>query len=142
MFGSLLERRFGWFAVVFVFLAAGAAGAAAAVAADLAPPFEDGTLYLVLGANGAALGLLSAWFVEDRRAARRGDERDNDLLGVYVFAALLAAAAARGHRGQLRGRLRRRRRRARCSGWCCRCSRAADGERTSPTRSSIGRSRR
>ena len=68
VFGSLLERRFGWFAVVFVFLACGAAGAAAAVAADIPPPFEDGTLFLVLGANGAALGLLSAWYVEDRRA--------------------------------------------------------------------------
>ena len=85
VFGSLLERRFGWFAVVFVFLAAGAAGAAAAVAADIPPPFEDGTLFLVLGANGAALGLLSAWYVEDRRAGGRG----GDLLGVYVFAALL-----------------------------------------------------
>ena len=35
IFGSLIERRFGWFCVLFVFLAAGAAGAAAAVAADL-----------------------------------------------------------------------------------------------------------
>ncbi|MDQ3934753.1 MAG: rhomboid family intramembrane serine protease, partial [Actinomycetota bacterium] len=34
IFGTLLERRFGWFAVIAIFLAAGAAGAAAAVAAD------------------------------------------------------------------------------------------------------------
>ena len=44
----------------------------------------------VLGANGAALGLLGAWYVDDRRAAApRGDDRENDLLGVYVFAAVL-----------------------------------------------------
>lgn len=86
VFGSLLERRFGWFVVIALFLAAGAAGAAAAVAADLTPPFESGPLFLVLGANGSALGLLAAWYVEDRRAGGRG----GDLLGVYVFAALLA----------------------------------------------------
>ncbi len=86
VFGSLIERRFGWFAVIAVFLLAGAAGAAAAVAADLTPPFEDAPIFLVLGANGAALGLLAAWYVEDRRAGGRG----GDMLGVYVFAALLA----------------------------------------------------
>jgi membrane associated rhomboid family serine protease len=86
VFGSLLERRFGPFALVALFLAAGTAGAAAAVAADLSPPFESGPLFLVLGANGAALGLVAAWYVEDRRAGGRG----GDLLGVYVFAALLA----------------------------------------------------
>jgi membrane associated rhomboid family serine protease len=91
VFGSLLERRFGAVALVVVFLAAGAAGAAAAVAADLGALFEDSPLYLVLGANGAALGLLAAWYVDDRRAARRGDDRENDLLGVYVFAAVLLA---------------------------------------------------
>ena len=58
IFGSLLERRFGWFRVLFVFLAAGAAGAAAAVAVDLTPLFDDFPIYAVLGANGAALGLL------------------------------------------------------------------------------------
>jgi membrane associated rhomboid family serine protease len=90
VFGSLLERRFGAAAPVAVFLLAGAAGAAAAVAVDLAPPFEDLNVgYWVLGANGAALGLLTAWLVEDRRAARRGDDRGNDLIGVLVFAAVL-----------------------------------------------------
>jgi membrane associated rhomboid family serine protease len=43
----------------------------------------------VLGANGAALGLLSAWYVDDRRAARSGHERESDLIGVYVIAAVL-----------------------------------------------------
>ena len=42
-----------------------------------------------MGANGAALGLLVAWLVDDRLAARRGDDRENDLLGVYVIAAVL-----------------------------------------------------
>ena len=46
-------------------------------------------VFPVLGANGAALGLLCAWLVDDRLAARRGDERDNDLLGVYVIAVVL-----------------------------------------------------
>jgi len=91
VFGTLLERRFGALAPVAVFLLSGAAGCAAAVAVDLAPPFADLNVgYWILGANGAALGLLCAWLVDDRRAARRGDERGNDLIGVAVFAAVLA----------------------------------------------------
>ena len=84
VFGMHLERRFGPVAPVAIFLAAGAGGAALAVATDLMP---------ALGANGAALGLLTAWFVEDRRAAARGDDRENDLLGTYVFAAVLLLLA-------------------------------------------------
>ena len=80
VFGSHLERRFGPVAPVAIFLLAGAAGAAAAVALALAPAY---------GANGAALGLLSAWLVDDRRALARGEDRGNDLIGVYVFAAVL-----------------------------------------------------
>ncbi|HEX2070252.1 MAG TPA: rhomboid family intramembrane serine protease [Thermoleophilaceae bacterium] len=90
VFGTLLERRFGALAPLAVFLLAGAAGSAAAVAVDLAPPFENLNVgYWILGANGAALGLLCAWLVDDRRAARRGEERGNDLIGVAVFAAVL-----------------------------------------------------
>jgi membrane associated rhomboid family serine protease len=89
IFGTMIERRFGWFSVLAVFLLTGAAGAAAAVAADLGPLFESADVYAVLGANGSALGMLTAWLTEDRRAARGGDERDNDLTGVYVFAAVL-----------------------------------------------------
>jgi len=81
LFGTHLERRFGWLAPVVVFLAAGAAGAALSVAAGEYP---------ALGANGAALGLLCAWLVDDRRANRRGWDREADLLGVYVVAAVLA----------------------------------------------------
>jgi len=89
IFGTMIERRFGWFSVLAVFLLTGAAGAAAAVAADLGPLFESADVYAVLGANGSALGMLTAWLTEDRRAARTGDARDNDLTGVYVFAAVL-----------------------------------------------------
>ncbi|MBA3298863.1 MAG: rhomboid family intramembrane serine protease [Thermoleophilaceae bacterium] len=89
VFGSMIERRFGWFPLLAVFLAAGAAGCAAAVAADVGTPFGDSSVYGVLGANGAALGLLCAWLVDDRRAAARGDDRENDLLGVRVFLAVL-----------------------------------------------------
>jgi membrane associated rhomboid family serine protease len=80
IFGMHVERRYGWLAVLIVFLGCGAAGAALS---DLAG------VYPVLGANGAALGLLCAWLVDDRLAARRGDERGNDMLGVYVIAAVL-----------------------------------------------------
>jgi membrane associated rhomboid family serine protease len=81
VFGTLLERRFGLPFVVATFLLAGAGGAAFALALDSAP--------IVIGANGAALGLLCAWLVDDWLARRRGDDRENDLLGVYVFAAVL-----------------------------------------------------
>jgi membrane associated rhomboid family serine protease len=90
IFGLLLERRFGPVPVVLIFLLAGAAGCAAAVGVDLAPPFSGFSIYRVDGANGAALGLLAAWLVDDRRAARRGDDRETDLIGVYVIAAVLA----------------------------------------------------
>jgi membrane associated rhomboid family serine protease len=88
VFGTLLERRFGPLAVLLIFVLAGAAGCALAVALQVEPLF--GGARLVIGANGAALGLLAAWLVQDRLAARRGDRRDNDLLGVYVFAGVLA----------------------------------------------------
>jgi membrane associated rhomboid family serine protease len=80
VFGTHLERRFGWFAVVAVFLLSGAAGAALSEVLEIYP---------ALGGNGAALGLLAAWYVNDRMALRRGEDRGNDLLGVYVFAAVL-----------------------------------------------------
>ncbi|HWH44970.1 MAG TPA: rhomboid family intramembrane serine protease [Thermoleophilaceae bacterium] len=98
LFGSFLERRFGVLTPIAVFLLAGSAGAALSVAVDLYP---------AAGANGAALGMLVAWLVEDRLAFRRGDDRENDMLGVLVIALLLllmpvavddasAAAAAGG----------------------------------------------
>jgi membrane associated rhomboid family serine protease len=89
VFGAMLERRFGPLPVVAIFLLAGAAGSGLAITLEMPPLLSDASLYPVLGANGAALGLLAAWLVDDRRAAKKGDERGNDLLGVYVFAAVL-----------------------------------------------------
>jgi membrane associated rhomboid family serine protease len=89
IFGTLLERRFGLLSAVVVFVLSGGAGAALAVTLEAPPLLDDRELYPVLGANGAALGLLCAWLVDDRLAARRGDVRDNDLIGVYVVAAVL-----------------------------------------------------
>jgi membrane associated rhomboid family serine protease len=82
IFGMHLERRFGRLVPILIFVGAGAAGAALSAAADVLP---------AVGANGAALGLLCAWLVDDRAAARQGEDRESDLLGVYVIAGLLLA---------------------------------------------------
>jgi membrane associated rhomboid family serine protease len=89
LFGTLLERRFGAIAVLVTFILCGAAGAALAATLETAPLLSDSPFWTVMGANGAALGLLCAWLVDDRLAARRGDDRENDLLGVYIIAAVL-----------------------------------------------------
>jgi membrane associated rhomboid family serine protease len=89
IFGTLLERRFGAVAVVATFILAGAAGAGLAVLLETPPLLSDASQWTVIGANGAALGLLVAWLVDDKLAARRGDDRENDLLGVYLIAAVL-----------------------------------------------------
>jgi membrane associated rhomboid family serine protease len=90
LFGTLLERRFGPLAAVAVFVLAGMAGAALAVALETPPLLvEDPPVWAVAGGNGAALGLLCAWLVDDRMAARRGEDRENDMLGVYVIGAVL-----------------------------------------------------
>jgi membrane associated rhomboid family serine protease len=89
VFGTLLERRFGPLVVIVVFVLSGAAGMAVTSLAQTPPLFTSDDLFVAYGANGAALGLLCAWLVEDRLAARRSDDRDNDLLGVYVIAIAL-----------------------------------------------------
>jgi membrane associated rhomboid family serine protease len=89
IFGTLLERRFGSLPVVAVYVLSGAAGMALVAFAETPPLFVDTDAFFVYGGNGAALGLLCAWLVDDRRAARRGEERENDLLGVYVVAIVL-----------------------------------------------------
>jgi membrane associated rhomboid family serine protease len=89
IFGSMLERRFGPVPVVVLFLACGTAGSALAVTLDVPPLLTSQPHAIVAGANGAALGMVVAWYVNDRLAARRGDDRGNDLLGVYVVAAVL-----------------------------------------------------
>jgi membrane associated rhomboid family serine protease len=89
IFGTLLERRFGPVPVVLIFVLSGAAGAALAGTLETPPLLSDAQVWQVYGANGAALGLLCAWLVDDRLAARRGNDRENDLLGVYIIAAVL-----------------------------------------------------
>jgi membrane associated rhomboid family serine protease len=89
LFGTLLERRFGPVPVVLTFILSGAAGAALAAGLETPPLLSDLPFWPILGANGAALGLLCAWLVDDRVAGRRGDDRENDLLGVYLIAAVL-----------------------------------------------------
>ena len=89
LFGTLVERRFGAVAVVLIFVLSGAAGAALAAALETPPLLSDVPGWPVFGANGAALGLLCAWLVDELLARRRGDDRENDLLGVYIIAAVL-----------------------------------------------------
>jgi hypothetical protein len=83
LFGWLLERRHGPFAVLVVFFGAGATGALVALAAYPIP--------VVSGANAGALGLLAAWAVPDLQAARGRRYYDGDLLGTATFAAVLLA---------------------------------------------------
>ena len=80
IFGMHLERRFGPAMVIATFLISGAAGGALSIVVHHYPAFT---------ANGAALGLLAAWLVDDRLALRRGDDRGNDMIGVWVIGALL-----------------------------------------------------
>jgi membrane associated rhomboid family serine protease len=81
LFGWLLERRHGAWAALLVFFLAGAGGAYADVQLS-----NDS---FVLGANGAALGLLAAWSMRDVLGRRAGREDDSDLLAVLAIAALL-----------------------------------------------------
>jgi membrane associated rhomboid family serine protease len=89
IFGTLLERRFGLLPVIAVFVLSGAAGMALTALIETPPLFTQAEAFPAYGANGSALGLLCAWLVDDRLAARRGDGRENDLLGVYVIAIML-----------------------------------------------------
>jgi membrane associated rhomboid family serine protease len=103
IFGTHLERRFGWPAPIILFFACGAVGVWAGL------KLNDS--HLPFGANGAAFGLLAAWLVDDRLAARRGEDRGNDLLGVAVIAVVLLlvplmtveASAVAGIAGALTG---------------------------------------
>jgi membrane associated rhomboid family serine protease len=86
LFGWLIERRWGWPAVLAIFLAAGAGGTAVVALVEDVP--------IALGGTGAALGLLCAWTVPELLARRRGEETDGDLLGVAAIALVLAALPA------------------------------------------------
>jgi membrane associated rhomboid family serine protease len=81
VYGWLMERRHGPFAVLVLFVLCGAGGIALTAAIDPTP--------LAIGGNGAALGLLCAWAVRDVLARARGAEYDGDLLGTLVLALVL-----------------------------------------------------
>src|SRR6201991_876208 len=80
LFGWLLERRHGAWAPLLLFFVAGAGGAYVNVAVN-----GDA----ILGANGAALGMLAAWAMRDVLGRRAGREDESDLLGVLAIAAVL-----------------------------------------------------
>ena len=86
LFGWLVERRWGWPAVLAIFLAAGAGGTAVVALVEEVP--------IAVGGTGAALGLLCAWAVPELEARRRGEETDGDLLGVAAIAFVLVAMPA------------------------------------------------
>jgi membrane associated rhomboid family serine protease len=83
IFGTSIERRYSGFATAAIFLACGAFGF------YLATVIED--IPVAIGGNGAALGLIGAWFVRDLRDRRGGYDTDTDLLGVAAIAAVLVA---------------------------------------------------
>lgn len=82
LFGTLLERRHGPFAVLALFLVGGVAGGVVAV--------EAGGADLAMGGNGAALALATAWAMPDLISAARDGEFDGDLLGAAVIGVVVA----------------------------------------------------
>jgi hypothetical protein len=88
LFGWLIERRHGPFAVLALFVIGASGGAYLALELHLNNA--------ALGGNGGALALLCAWAVPDMLARRRNQPYDGDLLGAAVIAlALLAMPIAR-----------------------------------------------
>jgi membrane associated rhomboid family serine protease len=81
LFGTLLERRHGWWAPLLLFIVGGGAGMALVVALD------EGAI--AVGGNAAALAMLAAWSMRDILGRRAGREDDSDLLGVLAIASLL-----------------------------------------------------
>ena len=81
LFGTLLERRHGWWAPLLLFVVGGGAGMALVVAVD-----EPA---IAIGGNAAALAMLAAWAMRDVLGRRAGREDEADLLGVLAIAVLL-----------------------------------------------------
>ena len=136
IFGTLIERRFGPLPVVAIFVLAGAAGSALAVLVETPPLLENPPIYAVTGANGAALGLLCAWLIDDRRAARRGEDRENDLLGVYVIAVVLVLLSLTSEEANIAAAVGGALAGASAQASRCRCSRARATEPADPSRAS------
>lgn len=86
IFGWRLELRHGPLLVIGLFLLCGIGGDAIAVAA--------GTDDFILGAPGAAMGMLIAWALPDIVRARNDVEHDGDLIGVAVLAVVVALMPA------------------------------------------------
>ncbi len=82
LYGWLLERRHGPVPVLSLFAIGAIGGTAVSVAAY---PFP-----IVLGANGAALALITAWALPDLLALRAGEDIDGDLIGTAVIAVVIA----------------------------------------------------
>lgn len=81
LFGTLLERRHGPLLVIALFLFGGAAGTAIGVVTTHA---------VVMGGNGAALALLTAWALPDLVALIARQDFDGDLIGAGVLGAVVA----------------------------------------------------
>ncbi len=82
LYGWLLERRHGPIPVLALFVAGGVGGIAATAGLQAFP--------VVLGGNGAALALITAWAIPDLLALRARDDYDGDLLGTAVIAGVVA----------------------------------------------------
>ena len=82
IFGWRLELRHGPLVVLALFLICGIGANAVAAQVETNP--------FLLGAPGAAMGMLAAWAIPDLRRARRHAEYDGDLLGAFVIALVLA----------------------------------------------------
>jgi membrane associated rhomboid family serine protease len=83
IFGSSIERRYSGLATAAIFLGCGAFGMYLATVIESFP--------IAIGGNGAALGLMAAWFMRDLRDRREGVDTESDLLGVAAIAAVLVA---------------------------------------------------
>ena len=81
IFGWLLERRHGPVLVLAMFAAGGIGGQAASIS------LVKGTEYI--GANGAAIALLTAWAIPDLVRLYNREEIESDMLGVGVLAVTL-----------------------------------------------------
>jgi membrane associated rhomboid family serine protease len=87
IFGVGLERRLGTALTAVLLLACGALGMLAA--AGIAEARDD--VAVAAGGNGMALGALAAWLAIRRAEARDPVDRDYDVVGVAVAAAVLLA---------------------------------------------------
>ncbi len=80
LYGTLNERRYGPIPVIALFLAGGVGGTAVSI---------EVSSHVVLGGNGAALALLTAWAMQDLLSMRAGEEVEGDLIGTGVLAAVM-----------------------------------------------------